>query len=654
MFSKKISVLVVCFLPIFCFAEGVNVLSGTSKGQGFYYEFNEICYVITPKHVLDDGQISLITSSRDRYFATIEKIFKVDLALLKTNIPLHHCEGERFSQNRPLRSLLNIYEEGILKTKLEDGSTAQLKVDITGVDSSEYLQIRPSNQLVKLKQGYSGSVLYVANQPSGIILEVDKGYGYIYRSDALLKLIYAYFNVGTKSLKASAGGESTLSSAITPDKAQAFEMQAQSVKVGGSIRATLAPESNVDYDINLTENSPIRMDKILGLDSATYELKILDEDEIQVFKSRISGRSKDSLVFTPQYTGRYILRFIGKSDHAEFGWTISPYAQDSKLRGEGNVLDVGGNFESVIARDAVVSYSIRLNENSPIEFSKDPVSKGVSYKFEILDDRENLVFGKNISTRSAKRLSFTPGKDGIYRIRFTGKKGHGRFGWKVKSLALNSDLNGVNNEVVLGGRLKTMIAEEAKATFSISLKENSPVEFIKVPERASPSYEFLIYSKGGDRLLRQKVSQRSKKRFVFTPQKTGDYRIVLNGKKGYGNVEWKLKPFANDSDFRGKANVVSVGGQFKSKVADGAEITYKMYVDSGKSLEFIRQKQRGNASYSFYIEGVNGGAQLMGKFGVRGKQRFLFEPKNSGDYVLKIVGEKGFGTISWKVLEVNE
>ena len=403
---KSIFFLLALLPPLSAFSSVVQVITDQSLGQGFLYKSKSDCYVVTPSHVISDAKnIKILAANRKYYPANIEHRFDIDLALLKLSDEEKVCRAASFDQKINLSTLLKIYEEGVLKGRLSDGSTKQIKVDIPGVDETEYLQIKSSKEKDVLKQGYSGSVLYIANQIAGILLEVDEGSGYVYRVDALNIKLKSYFYVDG-----------------TPDN-----QISQHKIINNSFSGELSKGAVAEYKFQGEVNSPIEFFSLPSSQNVKFWFEILDRRNKVLYSKTYLSRDTNRFAFTPKERGTYTVRLTGSGGYGDFKFGLEQWALDSELRGEGNVIDSGDEFAGRLAKGAVAEYKFQGEANTPIEFFSLPSSQNVKFWFEILDRRNKVLYSKTYLSRDTNRFAFTPKERGTYTVRLTGSGGYGDF-----------------------------------------------------------------------------------------------------------------------------------------------------------------------------------------------------------------------------------
>jgi hypothetical protein len=402
----RIYLLLISIFSFNTFASDVQIITDKSKGQGFLYKHQDNCFVVTPSHVIDEAtKISVLTASRKSYSAKLVKNFDIDLALLELKSAKKLCEKATFNQSNKLTSLLKIYEEGVLKSKLADGSTLQTKVNIVGVDETEMLQIKPQKSTDILKQGYSGSVLFIANQPSGILLEVDEGSGYVYRADALNKKLLTYFYPNGLSVS----------------------IEKKVPAIADVMEGRIAKNQVLEFKFIGEANSPIEFSQVPSDERVDFKLEIINaKRKVEYSNNFISPQGK-AFAFTPSKSGKYTVRVTGTSGHGSFTFNVRQWALNAELRGEGNVLEMGDELSSRLAYNAVVEFHFQGEANSPIEFSQVPSDERVDFKLEIINAKRKVEYSNNFISPQGKAFAFTPSKSGKYTVRVTGTRGHGSF-----------------------------------------------------------------------------------------------------------------------------------------------------------------------------------------------------------------------------------
>src|SRR5690606_14568697 len=124
------------------------------------------------------------------------------------------------------------------------GSVLQSKIVINTVDETEYLAIKPERADEPFKQGYSGSILFVAEQAAGVLLEVDEEGGVVYRADALTGMLDEHFGVEDET------------KAVTTTESLADTTDDSAVTTNSHLTGRLAANQVKDHEVIMLVNSP--------------------------------------------------------------------------------------------------------------------------------------------------------------------------------------------------------------------------------------------------------------------------------------------------------------------------------------------------------------------------------------------------------------
>ncbi|HAS8536404.1 TPA: hypothetical protein I7754_13370, partial [Vibrio vulnificus] len=273
-------------------ASDIQIKTAHSVGQGVLYQSNGDCYAITPAHVMDGTSNAMaLTANRQVHNVTLEHEFSNDIALLRVESP-GVC-GENVKPLNSLSKVLTVVKNGELLTKLDDASTLSTPIEVTSYND-EFLQIKASDDGRPFKQGFSGSVLFIANSISGLLLEVEDGFGYVYRYDALKEELDEYFEVGIVT--------DTLSVAL----------------ISEVLGAPLTKGEVKDFNLTLSTNNPIEFISQPLDSNLEYRLEIFDSNDKRHFSEMYWAKNKYRYAFNPPESGIYTLRFTGKSNHGDF------------------------------------------------------------------------------------------------------------------------------------------------------------------------------------------------------------------------------------------------------------------------------------------------------------------------------------------------
>ena len=226
-------------------------------------------------------------------------------------------------------------------------------------------------------------------------------------------------------------------------QALAFDSQLRSPKniihSGDSAsEGILAQGAVAEYRIRLEENSPVRLEFPATGDDEEYKVEILDSTGKTVYRNpnkQYSATESSSIPFTPPRNDMYSLHLVGTEGAGKFAVKIASIALNSQLRGEQNVIRVGGNaVEGVIAQGAVAEYRFEVEAYSPVRLNFFATGDHGQYNVEVLDSKGNIVYRdpfKHYSGAESAILPFTASKKDAYLIRLIGIEGECRYSLKI-------------------------------------------------------------------------------------------------------------------------------------------------------------------------------------------------------------------------------
>lgn len=142
------------------FAQESVYLESDENGNGFLKSRDEQCFIITPKHVVENSDgIKVINRNQKKSNATAIQLFEQDLAVLEPEEGTSlRCTGWSVEPN--LDGIVEASAQGVIEHKQVTGTVKLIPVNIIGI-TSEYIQIIPQDEGVNFQKGYSGSPFYI-------------------------------------------------------------------------------------------------------------------------------------------------------------------------------------------------------------------------------------------------------------------------------------------------------------------------------------------------------------------------------------------------------------------------------------------------------------------------------------------------------------
>lgn len=197
------------FLLAMGFAGGVSAMQGAvlsagesthEIGQAIFFQNAEQCYVLMPTHVVAEhgSNPDVVRYYRNnKYYAQTEIITDLgdDLSLLRArNLPFAACGITRGSMRHYIDSLL----KNSIKMQLKgvDTTGAQVLQAVDLIDIGEmFLQVVPAQENMPFYKGQSGSMIFINQEPVGMILSINSRHGTakVLRQDIILSKLAQYF-----------------------------------------------------------------------------------------------------------------------------------------------------------------------------------------------------------------------------------------------------------------------------------------------------------------------------------------------------------------------------------------------------------------------------------------------------------------------------
>jgi hypothetical protein len=178
-------------------AQHVGVRAGARVGRGLTYLRGAQCFVITPKHVVDDADdVEIIGAGSNRATARLLLSLPQDIAILRvTSGDTELCAP--WPQYGDIDAVLASARDAMLRSRSEHGGSEQLPVYVTGFDF-QGVDVRPVTG--EIHQGMSGSAVVVGSTTTAMLLEADagSGSGRAIRVDRIEEAIVPYLGMITQ------------------------------------------------------------------------------------------------------------------------------------------------------------------------------------------------------------------------------------------------------------------------------------------------------------------------------------------------------------------------------------------------------------------------------------------------------------------------
>lgn len=623
----KVSVLLVVtlFLCIDASASVVKVETNNQVGQGFLIAIKGECTLLTPKHVVKGANtISVLTATRETFQAEIIELFEtVDFAKLSTNVPYWQCQNASLQTKTSLSTLLSVYDSGTVKTMVEDGSLKQITVQITRVDDTEFLEIIPVDSADNLKQGQSGSMLYVAGEPAGLLIELYEGKGLIYRVEAMEGLVFKNPSLSEKDAPKTS---------IAKDESR--------IEISDHINTELTVNKSRTFTIQLEENSPVLFENIKTDKYVRFQVQVLDAANLPVYTFQLDSNRGAFVPFTPKSTAVYTIKLKGLKKEGKASIKVNQWTLNSDLKSPTNVVAVGNTVTNKLAPGAVSSHKVKLYKNSPILLKNIATSGNLRYRLKISDKNGSQIFSKQYDSNRNETVSFTPPISDVFSISMHGAKGYGEANVSLTQWALDSELTGEANATSIGSVISNKLAPQTISSHKIKLYDNSPIQLHNIQQASYIRYYLKVYDELGAEVFSQQFDSNREGFVAFTPKGTGIYNISMQGSKGYSLAKVKINQWALDSELRGDANVVNVGSLISNKLAARTVAEYKIKLYKNSPIEFQNIKTSGYVRFNLVVLDANSSQKFSQQFDSNRAAKVGFTPQSTAVHTIRFQGVK--------------
>jgi hypothetical protein len=173
-------------------------IEGDDVGQGFLVKRLNLCYFVTPQHVIENSVFLTVKGSDDlRSLGDGQMLqpFGYDLSIGHLSGPLANNCGIEYNAISVKQADIEKAKAVIVSTVNSDGliSNTNATVQETGLI---YVSIKPQTQDRVFFKGMSGSLVFSKGIPVGMLQSIDNetGFGKVLRMDRLLETVSPFFS----------------------------------------------------------------------------------------------------------------------------------------------------------------------------------------------------------------------------------------------------------------------------------------------------------------------------------------------------------------------------------------------------------------------------------------------------------------------------
>lgn len=311
----------------------------------------------------------------------------------------------------------------------------------------------------------------------------------------------------------------------------------------------------------------------------------------------------------------------------------------------------GQQFSGSLYTNVTKEHQIYLQENSPVRIVLQPTGDKVKYAIELDDSthRQSCSYSLNGAVTQDVTIPCTPQTTDNFTLRVVGTGGEGRYQMQVIPLVSDTTLRGDNNIIKIDGNPQSgTLARGAVAQYKVKFFANSPIRLVQQQTTEDYAYEMAIINSRGSSVFRAPSSARAdgaQLRIPWTPPQTDSYTLQLTGRKGIGPYQISLQSIAFDSQLRGQANSLQIGGpEARGTIAKGAVAEYRFNVNALQQVRFNFASEDDLGQFVVEIRNAQGNIFFKDpyrSFGGMKSGALPFTVAQAGTYSLRLIGTEG-------------
>ncbi len=638
------------------FASDVFIETDMEFGRGILRKVGSTCLVYTPRHVIEDTDDIYVSGrfKRDIEVSLLTQ-YPQDLAVLM--IPANAVDICQESSWRDggdrVSAIINSSKKATLSFRKKNGGMTEYDLDIVQKEIHSYFYVKLSDSKKSIKQGMSGSTVYVSNYPIGMLVSVNDGIGKILRIDEITNISQSVVSKYESELEKVVRNSEMVTPSIKNSNTNSILLNSTSVIQ--EFKGQIAKGAENEFKILAAGNTAYRLTNVEQKENVSLKLEFLNPGEKKLFGTpSFSTNKKRVFGFGTVDSGEHIVKITGKRGAGTYHLILEVVATPEALVGDTNFLENGDSAKGFISAGTVAYYKILSKGNTAYRLTNVIQSEKVHLGLEFLNPGEKKLFAVNSFNTDRKGVyGFGTVDSGEHILKITGKSGVGTYHLKLDVVATPEELVSDANFLENGDSAKGFISAGTIAFYKILSKGNTAYRLssVKQSKKVHLGLEFLNPDEKS--LFRAASFNTSKKKVLgFGTIESGEHILKITGKRGVGTYHLKLDVVATPEELVGDANFLESGDSAKGFISAGTTAYYKILSQGKTAYRLTSAKQ--NEKVTLRLEFLNpDGKKLFGKstFITNKKNVFEFSAKESGEHILRITGKKGVGTYHFKLEE---
>ncbi len=423
-------------------ASDVFIETDMEFGRGMLRAVGDECFIYTPKHVVEDTDDIFVSTRHNKDVeASLITSYPQDLALLQLpNDYRKLCLESTWTEDggSRVRTIIQSLKKATLSFRKKNGSIVDYDLRIVEKDLHTYFYIELENSKKSLKKGMSGSTVYVANYPIGMLVSVADGVGRVLRIDTIANLsqsVLAEFDEsGTKktsNTKKSANASSnrpkgrSINNVSSSNNTQVFKGKLSS---GETISFPIHTVGNTAFRVTMPKQAgrtrySIGLNNPAGNKITSYGVDFTDKTHVYGF-----GTSDE---------GEHTLWISGSGGVGSFEIKLEEVATTEQLVGDANVLAHGDKVKGYIAIDTFASYKVHTKGNTAFRVTMPKQAGRTRYSIGLNNPAGKKIKSYGVDfTDKTHVYGFSTRGEGEHTLWISGSGGVGSFEIKLEEVAI--------------------------------------------------------------------------------------------------------------------------------------------------------------------------------------------------------------------------
>ncbi|WP_448213510.1 hypothetical protein [Colwellia sp. MEBiC06753] len=552
MLKKLVTGMFIIFFSLDVLASDVFIETDMEFGRGMLRQVGNECLVYTPKHVIADTQDIYVSSRFKKDIqASLLTTYPQDLAvLLLPQSEIEVCNESTWKDGGTrVAAILNSAKNAKLSFRKKNGGLTEYDLQIVQKDIHTYFYVKLSDSNKAIKQGMSGSTVYLGGYAIGMLISVADGVGKVLRLDDITNIsqsVVSNYESELEKIERQSGVASTREKS-KPSKTIHAVLNNQHTNFKGNI----ADGDVKKFKILATGNTAYKLTNIPQSGKNTINVDFYSPGESKKLYSskRIRVDRNESFGFGTTFAGEHTLYVYGIKGVGSFNLKLEEIATTDELVGEANFLSSGDHVKGSISKGTEARYTILAKGNTAYKLTNIPQSdkNTINVAFYSPGESKKLYSSKRIRVDRNESFGFGTTFAGEHTLYVYGIKGVGSFNLKLEEIATTDELVGEANFLSSGDHVKGSISKGTWAKYKIQSKGNTSYRLTNIKQSGNNTINVAFYSPGESKKLysSKRIRVDRNESFGFGTTFAGEHTLYVYGVKGVGSFNLKFEEVNN-------------------------------------------------------------------------------------------------------------